>query len=181
MVSQAPEAQRHMGRGWAGQSGEPTGHASARAARKAVQWVHGTRGRTCVQQSSLHRSSEVQTDSLVTATPCLCQLSQEPVTEHGTQGLAYPCSVTGSGPTLPTGLSGCALPANALHAAPYPQALYPPTVTRQERDPSTVSSAHINTSQLPAEDKTHHRGLPEKVTVLGNGTLTAHSLRWPVW
>ena len=46
---------------------------------------------------------------------------------------------------------------------------------------STVSSAHINTSQLPAEDKTHHRGLPEKVTVLGNGTLTAHSLRWPVW
>lgn len=122
-MSQAPEAQRHMRRGWVGQCGEPTGHASARAARKAVQWAHGTRGRTCVQQSSLHRSSEVQTDSLITVTPCLCRLSQESVTEHGTQGLAYPCSVTGSGSTLPTGLSSCALPTNALHATPYSQAL----------------------------------------------------------
>lgn len=84
MVSQAPEAQRHMGRGWAGQSGEPTGHTPARAARKAVQWVHGTRGRTCVQQSSLHQSSEVQTGSLIShpmpllALSGVCQRARDP-------------------------------------------------------------------------------------------------------
>ena len=148
-MSQAPEAQCHTGRGWVGQSGEPTGHAPARVAGKAREGsAAGARhsGQDMHTAKLPHLSSEVQTESLVAVAPRLCRLSRE----FGNQGSGYSCSLTGSGSTLPTGPSSCMLPANALHAAPCSQALYPPAAIRQETFPLCRQPNHINASQLPS-------------------------------